>query len=115
MDTTRIMRAAKDLGVDLSLDGGNVLARPSGRLTPELRDAVRENKALLVKDLLMRDALLYLGERYVEGADLSGQDEWEDRINGAYPDGDQEEFRAAVRGYVKAGLRAFREADGRAA
>ena len=58
---------------------------------------------------LMSKALRYLNERYVEGADLSGLGPWHDEIVAAGIAEDQERYRKAVRGYVRAGLRAFEQ------
>jgi hypothetical protein len=108
MDSTSVLFRAQQLGVKLSLDGDNIVARPAGRLEPELRTAIRENKQKLVKDLLIRDALRYLNEHHVEGANLSALDPYENRINEAYHTAALEEYRAAIREYVRAGLREFR-------
>lgn len=59
---------------------------------------------------LMSKALRYLNERYVEGADLSVLGEWHDEIVAAGIAEDQERYRKAIRGYVRAGLRAFDQA-----
>lgn len=56
---------------------------------------------------LMSRALRYLNERYVEDADLSGLGSWHDEIVAAGVAEDLERYRKAVRGYVRAGLRAF--------
>lgn len=110
MDSTWALFRARQLGVELSLDGDNIMARPGGRLEPELRTAIRENKEKLVKDLLMRDALRYLNEHYVEGANLSALDPHENRINEAYHTAALKEYRAAIREYVRTGLREFQRA-----
>jgi hypothetical protein len=110
MDSTWVLFLARQLSVELSLDGDNIVARPAWRLEPELRTAIRENKQMLVKDLLMRDALRFLNEHYAQGANLSVLDPHESRINDAYHTAALEEYRAAIREYVKAGLREFRRA-----
>jgi hypothetical protein len=115
MDSTWVLFLARQLSVELSLDGDNIVARPAWRLEPELRTAIRENKQMLVKDLLMRDALRFLAlrflnEHYAQGANLSVLDPHESRINDAYHTAALEEYRAAIREYVKAGLREFRRA-----
>ena len=61
---------------------------------------------------MARAALLYLAERYVAGADLSVLEPWEDRVTAASNAGDAHAYREAMRGYVRAGLRAFEEARG---
>lgn len=110
MDGTWALLTARELGVELSLNGGNIRAHPASRITPELRTAVRENKQTLIKDLLMRDALRFLNEHYIEGANLCVLDLPEDRMNEAYHTAPLGEFRATVREYVRAGLREFRRA-----
>jgi hypothetical protein len=110
MDSKWVLFRARQLGIELSLDGDNIVARPSGRLEHEIRIAIRKNKPKLVKDLLMRDALQFLNEHYVQGANLSVLDPHENRINEAYHTAALEEYRAAIREYVRAGLREFRRA-----
>jgi hypothetical protein len=110
MDSMWVLFRAGQLGVELSLDGDNILARPAGRLDPELRTALRKNKEDVVKDLLMRDALRFLNEHYVEGANLSVLDPHENRINEAYHTAALKAYRGAIRDYVRAGLREFRRA-----
>jgi hypothetical protein len=61
---------------------------------------------------MARAALLYLAQRYVAGADLSVLEPWEDLVTAAAVDGDAHAYREAMRGYVRAGLRAFEEACG---
>ena len=61
---------------------------------------------------MARAALLYLAQRYVEGADLSVLEPWEDQVTAAAAAGDARAYREAMRGYVRAGLRAFGEARG---
>ncbi len=61
---------------------------------------------------MARAALLYLAQRYVAGADLSVLEPWEDRVTAAAVEGDAHAYREAMRGYVRAGLRAFEEACG---
>ena len=58
---------------------------------------------------MARAALLYLAQRYVAGADLSVLEPWEDRVTAAAVEGDAHPYREAMRGYVRAGLRAFEE------
>lgn len=115
MDSTWVMFEARNLGVDLSLEGGNIAVRPASRITPEFREAIRKNKELLIKDLLLRDALRYMARHYVEDADLSVLHSHEDRISDAYHTASLKEYRAVIREYVKAGLREFRRVKGAAA
>ena len=61
---------------------------------------------------MARAALLYLAQHYVPGADLSVLEPWEDRVNAAAVEGDARAYREAMRGYARAGLKAFGEAGG---
>ena len=61
---------------------------------------------------MARAALLYLAQRYVAGADLSVLEHWEDLVTAAAVEGYAHAYREAMRGYVRAGLRAFEEARG---
>ncbi len=60
-------------------------------------------------------ALRYLNKHYVPGADTSSLAHWHEEINAATVAEDPERFKAAVRGYVRAGLAAFERAKGGAA
>jgi hypothetical protein len=57
---------------------------------------------------MVREASRSLADRYVEGADLSVLDPWEDDIEEAHKAEDMAAFRAAVRGFVQAGLHEFK-------
>lgn len=59
---------------------------------------------------MARAALMHLSRHYVAGADLSLLGPWEDRVTAASNAGDAHAYREAMRGYVRAGLRAFGEA-----
>ncbi len=61
---------------------------------------------------MARAALLYLAQHYVAGADLSVLEPWEGRVTAAAVEGDARAYREAMRGYVRAGLKAFGEASG---
>lgn len=63
---------------------------------------------------IARTALKHLARHYVEGADLSGLEVWEERADAAAQSGDVLAYRNAMRGYVRAGLAAFRKARGAA-
>lgn len=56
---------------------------------------------------LASKALRYLNERYVDGADLSVLEPWWDKLDATGMAQDQEGYRAAIRAFVKAGLRSF--------
>lgn len=115
MTASEILLEVNRLGVALRLDGANIRITNASRLTGELRVGIREHKAQLVRDLLLRDALAYLGERVGGQLIPEGLAPFEAQVNEAYFDEDLEEFRAAIREYVRAALRAFRAREERAA
>jgi hypothetical protein len=89
---------------------------PEELVTDEGVTGLKKHKAELLRLLewdeeeayaLIRQALAYLAERYVENSDLFALDPWEDRVNEAYAQGDMGALRVAVRGYVRAGLASF--------
>ena len=107
MNSTDVMFAAREAGLRFSVtEKDTILCQPRHRLTPELREAIKENRDQLLYDILMGDALRYLNTCYVEGADLSTLAAHEDAINDAYLQ-DWTAFRAAIQDYVQAGLAAF--------
>lgn len=107
MDSTWVVFEAQRLGVDLSLEGDDIAASPASRITSELREAIRENKELLLKDLLFRDAFRYMAEHYEPGANLGVLAPYEGRINEMHHPAILKEYRTEIREYVKAGLREF--------
>ncbi|MDP9478122.1 MAG: hypothetical protein M3R38_20985 [Actinomycetota bacterium] len=107
MDTRDIRLAARALGVRLSVTKGDGLfCEPASRLTPQLREAIRDNREDLLYDVLVADALRYVAvERHVEGADPGAVlDAHQDAIDAAYLAQDWPAYRAAIRGFVRAGL-----------
>ena len=115
MDSTATMFKAAELGVRLELEEGSdrILVSPVNKNTDEIRQGIRENRDMLRKDLMIRDAHEFLDRNMVAGADLSGLDGWHAIIGQQYMDADPEGFKYAIRGYTRAGLRAFREAKRR--
>lgn len=111
MNPTEIMFAAKDLGIKLSVpkDDDRIRCEPKSKLTPELLEEIKANKEALLFDVMMSNALSYMADRYVEGADLSVLHEPEDKINAAYGCRDFEAFRAAIREYVEAANASFQK------
>lgn len=119
------MNAALDLLVRLHNDGiclravsGEELEYdgPQHLVTGEVVEDLRRHKADLlellewdegVADALIRAALAYLEEYHVEGLDLSALGASGDRIDEAYAREDMGALRAAVRGFVRAGLASF--------
>ena len=79
------------------------------------RDTLPEEFCTEWASEIARTALRHLARHYVEGADLSGIEAWEERADAAARGGDVLAYRDAMRGYVRAGLAAFRKARGGAA
>ncbi|MDP9478431.1 MAG: hypothetical protein M3R38_22575, partial [Actinomycetota bacterium] len=113
MDTRGIRLAARALGVRLTVtkDDG-LLCEPASCLTPELREAIRANREDLLYDVLRSNALRYVAvERHVEGADPGAVlDAHADAIDAAYLGRDWPAYRAAIRAFVRAGLREIERA-----
>ncbi len=61
----------------------------------------------------VQEAIRHLADCYVEGADLSVLNPWEDKIQEAYGAEDIGALRMAVAGLVQAGLRKFERQDKR--
>jgi hypothetical protein len=53
-----LLAALRDRGLELRADGERLLARPVERLTPDLRDRVRANRAELLELLRSGDAIV---------------------------------------------------------
>ncbi|PLS86803.1 MAG: hypothetical protein CYG60_05285 [Actinobacteria bacterium] len=107
MDTRGIRLAARHLGIRLAVTKADeLLCEPASRLTPELRASIRDNREDLLYDVLMADALRFVAvERHVEGADPGAiLDAHQDAIDAAYLARDWLAYRAAIRGFVRAGL-----------
>ncbi len=112
MNPTEVIFAARDLGIRLSATKDDRISyRPKSKMPGWLLEEIKANKELLLRDLLLRDALRYLAERYIEGANLSVLDASEYRINEAYSSASLEEYRAAIREFVKAGLKAYERVE----
>jgi hypothetical protein len=107
MNATEINFAVREPGVRLSVtEADRIEYRPKSRMTPELLGEIRANKEVLIRDVLMADALRYLSKRYVEGTGLSAMDALESQLEYAYADGDLVvACSEAIRAYVRAGLR----------
>lgn len=113
MNATAIIFTAADFGVRLSVTADDrIQYRPKSRMTPELLAEIKANKEALIFDVLMSDALRYIGQRYVEGTDLSSPalDAPHDRLNEAYFEGELEAYHQAIREYVRAALREIERA-----
>lgn len=111
-----------DAGITLALtdtkDG--ILAGPKGRLTTELRSLIRDKRDGLIRELLFREAVDYLqthsaSAREVETTeggtapareDHARQREIDDeRLGEAWHDGDLDEFKEALRSWLKSQVR----------
>jgi TubC N-terminal docking domain len=117
VDAKETLAELVDRGVELQVVGEAIRYRPREAVTSEVQGSLIANKAELLRMLrwdrevayrLLKDALAYLNELYVEAADLSVLEEPEDRIEHAFAEGNMFALRAAVREYVKAGLTEFR-------
>lgn len=114
MDSMWVLFEANKLGVRLRLGPGGsdrILGGPACNITDELREGIKENREMLRKDLMIRDAHEFLAGSYVEGADLSELDGWHEVIGRTYAEADPGPFALAVRAYTRAGLRAFARAE----
>ncbi|MDP9486245.1 MAG: hypothetical protein M3Q49_10780 [Actinomycetota bacterium] len=105
MDSWDIRLAARDLGIKLSVSQDDELrCEPADRLTSELQQAIRDNRKAVLYDVLLADARRYLGERDVEGSDLSVLVDLEiEELDPARLRGDWLGYREAIRTYVRAG------------
>ncbi len=112
MDTRAIRLAARHLGIRLTVTKDDGLrCEPASRLAPELREAIRDNRENLLYDVLLADARRYLGDRDVEGSDLSVLADLEiEELDPARLRGDWLGYREAIRTYVRAGLREIERA-----
>ena len=111
MDYDGIKRLANRLGVAMEVprDKDVVTLSPPERVTDELREAIRENKGWVMRNLLVEQAVRYLNENYVKGADITVLYEPGRRMDEAYSlEVPLEQYRQAVREYVRAGMREFR-------
>jgi hypothetical protein len=61
----------------------------------------------------VQEAMRHLADRYVEGADLSVLNPWEDKVQEAYEAEDIEALRTAVEGLVHVALCEFERQDKR--
>jgi TubC N-terminal docking domain len=108
MNASEVLIEARRLGLRLTRKGEDIAIRPASRLTPELRAAIRQNKDQILRDMLLRDALAYLAE-HSDGDELTeALLPLEELLNDTYLDGGEEQFKSAVREYVRAGLRSYR-------
>lgn len=106
------------LGVSLRVHGEDLeYEGPEEAITPRILERLRENKHRLISIIsceteggryrLLQRALSYLAGRYVEGADLSLLDAYEEAVEQLYADGTPEEFYLAVQKFVRTAVREF--------
>ncbi len=108
MSSTSIIFAARDLGIALSVnEDDRIRYTPKSAMPDWLLSEIKASKQALLFDLLLADALRYLAEHYVEGADLSVLDAPAERANVAYAAGDFAAYRVAIRLYVEVGVKEF--------
>ena len=67
---TGVLTAIRAMGITLSVDGGNLLAKPKAAITEEARSLIREHKAELL-EALSKPALLVEACQGVEGIDAA--------------------------------------------
>lgn len=118
---TYLLLKARDEGLSIEVDGGDLAVSPGGRISPELRDELIAHKPELVEYLewgsderacqLVRDALEYLAVEYIR-AELPDYDSGllegpERAIDEAYAARDMFALRVAVREWVRVGVAAF--------
>jgi hypothetical protein len=121
---TPLLIRARESGLRLTVDGPDLIYIPRANMTPELRVQLLKHKQALVDLLtwreseaykLVKDALSFLAEFYLEAGssdcDLSAMLAPEEEINQAFASRDMHLLRVAVRGWVEAGLGAFRELE----
>lgn len=111
MNSTEIIFAARGLNIRLSTTMDGQIRYPKDRTPEWLLESIKANKELLLRDLLLKEALDYLNERYVEGTDLSVLAAPEQRISEVYGSASLQEYRTAIREFVKVGLRAYAQTN----
>ena len=102
---------AEHHGVTLEVpkDEDVIVARPGYKVTAELEQGLRDHKEELMRDLLREQAMRYLSHNYVKGTDHSVFDEPSKRLNEATANGvPMDEYRAAIREYVMAGVEEYK-------
>jgi hypothetical protein len=109
---TRLLLRARDAGITVRVDRGDLVVWPTRALTPELREELLRHKPDLLKALtwresdahaLLQDAIAYLSEFYVGGLDAH-----EDAVNDAFHERDMFALRIAVREWVQARVAAYK-------
>jgi hypothetical protein len=118
---TPLLLRARDAGLTLAADRGDLVITPRSALTPEIRAELLANKAELldlltwsepVADALLKDAAAYLAEFFFEArtpdCHLAGLDAYEVAIDEAFYEQDMFALRIAVRAWVQAGVGMFR-------
>ena len=109
---TRLLLKARDAGLRLEVEDDTLVVSPADKLTLELREELLRHKPELLKALawresdahkLLKDAMAYLSEFYVDGLDAH-----EDAVNEAFYERDMFALRVAVREWVQARVAMFR-------
>lgn len=121
---TPLLVKVEDAGLTVQVDGDNLVVKPKARITPELRAEMLARKADLLEHLrwdedeaytLLKNALMYVAERYHDGDDTGPLDVLGDRIDAAFRAEDMFALRSAVREYVYVAVSMFRPSRGRRA
>ena len=115
-EARQVWKNARHNGLTLRVpkDRDVVIATPKSRVTPELAAGIREHKDELMRQILLDQAMGYLADRYVSGADLSRLRSHERDLEEAR-DEPLGNYRQAIRAYVEAGLEEFDRARGQKA
>jgi hypothetical protein len=101
LSSTETIFLARNLGIKLELLENNqdILATPKEKITDELRESIKANHDDLLKTLLFRRAGEWVGSR-----PFSTPEEADEALNAAWYEADLEEFREALREWVRTGL-----------
>ncbi len=128
VNLTPLLIRARDAGLSLRAEDGDVVATPKGRLTPELRDEIVRRKAELLEALrwdeaaaiaLLKDAAAYLNGplqialEHLEETDRRAvySDLPEDHLVEAFEARDMFRYRINVRLWVQKAKATLREAE----
>ncbi len=117
MNLTPLLVRARDAGLTVRVDAGDLVVTPRAMLTPEIRAELLQHKPELVEALtwsesvahtLLKDAMAYLAEFFIKSGSQAGclvaLDRHEDAIDAAVAEEDMFALRVAVREWVQAGV-----------
>lgn len=113
---TPLLVRARDAGLTVRADAGDLEVSPAAKLTPEIRAELLRHKPELVELLtwsesaaedLLKNGLAYATEFAVD-QDLGAHQDHQDAVNEAYYAQDMFALRVAVREWARACVAAFR-------